>query len=77
MVFFFEEQKILAAEEIGGGEAGDASANDDDVGFSRGVGTIECVAVADLVTDFEMFTLDERSAARWRRRDKSGVDGAP
>jgi hypothetical protein len=76
VVFFFEEQEILAAQEIRSGKACDASADDDDVGFARGVGTIECMAVANLVADFEMFAVHERSAGRWRGCDKSGVDGA-
>ena len=78
VVFFFEEQEILAAQEIRSGKACDASADDDDVGFARSVGTIECMAVADLVADFEVFSVHERGSGEWRWRlrccDKSGVD---
>ena len=63
VVFLFEKQKIFAAQEIGGGEAGDAAADDDDVGFARGVGAIERVAVANLVADFEVFAVNDRSRA--------------
>jgi hypothetical protein len=79
MIFFFEKEKIFTAQEISSGEAGDTSSNDDDVGLSRGVGTIESMAIPDLVADFEVFAVNERrsTARRWTRLcDKRGVDGA-
>src|SRR6202035_1366646 len=79
MIFFFEKEKIFTAQEISRGKTGDTSANDDDVGLSRGVRTIERVAIPDLVADFEMFAVNERKGAarRWMWLcDKRGVDGA-
>jgi hypothetical protein len=79
MILFFENEKIFAAQEISCGEARDTSTNDDDVGLSRGVRTIERVAIPDLVADFEMFAVNERrsTARRWMWLcDKRGVDGA-
>ncbi len=76
--FFFEQEPILAAEEIGGGESRDAATDDDDVGLARGVGAFELMAIANLVTDFEVFAVNERAAwsFRIRRGQKSFIDGA-
>jgi hypothetical protein len=67
VVFCFEEEPTFAAKIIGGGEAGDSAADDDDVGLRGGGRKIEVVAVAKLVADFEMFALDVR------RRDWFGI----
>ncbi len=58
VIFFFEKQEIFAAEEIGGGEAGGACADDYDFDFAADGGEVERVAVADFVADFEMFAVD-------------------
>ena len=72
VIFLFEEQKIFAAEEICGGKAGGACADNDDFHVARCRGEIEGVAVANFVTDFEVFAVDARlrlsAAGMWRRR---------
>jgi hypothetical protein len=75
--FFFEQEPILAAEEIGGGEFRDAATDDDDVGLARGVGAFELMAIANLVTDFEVFAVNEGRAGRFgfRGGEKCLVDG--
>jgi len=76
--FLFEEEPILAAKKIGGGESCDASADDHDVGFASSVGTFELVAVTELVADFEVFAVNERRGGwiRFRRSDKRFLEGA-
>ena len=83
VIFFFEEQEIFAAEEICGGEAGGACADDDDFDFAGGCGEIERVAVANFVTDFEVFAVDLRAAlsrrpdCRMAPRRACGRSGQP
>ena len=78
MVFFFKQQPVVfVAEKIRGGEPRHASADDDHTCFFGGPGTIEHMAIADLMANFEMFAVHRWS---WRRRiwgrEKRGVDGA-
>ena len=74
--FFLKKQPILAPEEISGGKTGEASSHDNDIGFAGGARVFERMPVANLVADFEVFTVNER--CRWRfpirRGQKRSVD---
>ncbi len=77
VVFLFEEEPVFAAEEVGGGEAGDATADDGDVNFFGGGGAGELVAVADLVADFEVFAFGAGSGRMvCCSGEEARVDGA-
>jgi hypothetical protein len=75
VVFFFKDQQVFAAEEVGCGEASDATAYDDDIGFAGGVGVFELVAVTDLVTNLKVLALNKRGGrVRIGCRQQSSVD---
>src|SRR6266513_2570932 len=74
--FFLKKQPILAPEEISGGKTGEASSHDNDIGFAGGARVFERMPVANLVADFEVFTVNERRRWRFpiRRGQKRSVD---
>ena len=83
VIFFFEKQPIFFAQEICGGKASHAAADDHDFGCAGGVGLGEGVAVANLVAHGEVFAFDERgglvgSGLRQQRivDGTAGSDGA-
>jgi hypothetical protein len=56
--FFFEEEEIVLAKEVGCAEATGATADDDHIIVLRNRRPREGVAVADLVADFESVACD-------------------
>src|SRR5258708_19885845 len=63
VVLFCEKEPILAAQEIGGGKACYAAADDDDTGGARCLRAFETMTLANLIADCETFAVNERPAA--------------
>src|SRR5580700_11839299 len=59
--FFFQEQEIVSPQEIGRTQAANAPADDHNVVAFRNWRLRKCVAVADLMADFEMVAVNLRS----------------
>jgi len=77
VVLFFEEEPVFAFQEIGSGEACDATADDDDVCLLCCVRFWERVAVANLVADRKVLALDDgRCGCSARFFEKRFVDRA-
>ena len=58
MVFFFEEEKFIVLQEIGGGKSAHSSADDGDIIATRNPRAREPVAVTHLVADIVVFAVD-------------------